>query len=214
MPHGTLIEGWPVASNCDVLFDMLSARSRYSPSGQSGGGRVRNGVRRAGSPRSTEVACQDLWIADTGNNWIVLYRLAREWRLLRMSDEHRNATHLGHAHRARVSIEVGNERGDSLRRFPCRGSCQQLCRLGGSDLHAASLNTGNSPREGIRTYWTAPFIRQLLNFPYGLRPEVADTLSEHERALMGFRTWETYGTSDEFGAVWARPGKDNTGELR
>ena len=84
----------------------------------------------------------------------------------------------------------------------------------GRTWHAASLNTGNSPRVGITTYWTAPYIRQLLNFPYGLRPEVADALSEHERALMGFRTWETYGTSDEFGAQWARPGKDNTGELR
>ena len=54
----------------------------------------------------------------------------------------------------------------------------------------------------------------MLNFPYGLRPEVADALTEHERALMGFKAWETYGTSDEFGAEWARPGKDNTGELR
>ena len=65
-----------------------------------------------------------------------------------------------------------------------------------------------------RVLETAPFIRQLLNFPYGLRPEVADDLTEHERALMGFRTWETYGTSDEFGAEWARPGEDNMGELR
>ena len=39
-------------------------------------------------------------------------------------------------------------------------------------------------------------------------------LREHERALMGFRTWETYGTSDQFGAEWARPGKGNMGELR
>ena len=84
----------------------------------------------------------------------------------------------------------------------------------GRTWHAASLNTGDSPRVGITTYWSAPFIRQLLNFPYGLRPEVADALTEHERSLMGFRTWETYGTSDEFGADWARPGKDNTGELR
>ena len=30
-----------------------------------------------------------------------------------MSDEHRNAMHQGHAHQARVLIEVGNERGDS-----------------------------------------------------------------------------------------------------
>lgn len=68
-----------------------------------------------------------------------------------------------------------------------------------------------SHRSGVHP---APYIRQLLNFPYGLRPEVADDLSEHERALMGFRTWETYGTSDEFGAEWARPGKKNMGELR
>ena len=84
----------------------------------------------------------------------------------------------------------------------------------GRTWHAASLNTGSAPRVGITTYWTAPFIRQLLNFPYGLRPEVADDLTAHERALMGFKTWETYGTSDEFGAEWARPGKDNMGELR
>ena len=84
----------------------------------------------------------------------------------------------------------------------------------GRTWHAASLNTADSPRVGITTYWSAPFIRQLLNFPFGLRPEVADALTEHERALMGFKAWETYGTSDEFGTDWARPGKDNTGELR
>ena len=44
-------------------------------------------------------------------------------------------------------------------------------------------------------------------------PEVETALSEHERALMGFKTWQTYGTSDEFGAEWARPGKDNMGEM-
>ena len=52
------------------------------------------------------------------------------------------------------------------------------------------------------------------NKEMGVRPEVADDLTEHERALMGFKTWETYGTSDEFGAEWARPGKDNLGERR
>ena len=60
----------------------------------------------------------------------------------------------------------------------------------GRTWHAASLNTGDSPRVGITTYWSAPFIRQLLNFPYGLRPEVADALTEHERALMGFKAWD------------------------
>jgi len=60
----------------------------------------------------------------------------------------------------------------------------------------------------------SPFIHPLLNFLYGLRSEVADDLTEHERTLKGFKTWETYGTSDVFGPEWARPGKDNMGELR
>ncbi len=84
----------------------------------------------------------------------------------------------------------------------------------GRTWHAASLNTGNSPRVGITTYWTAPFIRQLLNFPYGLRPEVAAELSEHERALMGFKIWNTYGATDDFGAQWARPGPETMGILK
>ncbi|MBN36545.1 MAG: hypothetical protein CMM46_17555 [Rhodospirillaceae bacterium] len=84
----------------------------------------------------------------------------------------------------------------------------------GRTWHAASLNTGTTPRVGITTYWAAPFLRQLLNFTYGLRPEVTADLSDQERALMGFKPWSTYGTSDEFGADWARPGKDNVGELK
>ena len=31
---------------------------------------------------------------------------------------------------------------------------------------------------------------------------------------MGFKTRETCGMSDESGAEWARPGKNNMGELR
>ncbi len=83
----------------------------------------------------------------------------------------------------------------------------------GRTWHAASLNTGDGPRIGITTYWSAPFLRQLLNFTYGLRPEVAADLTDQERSLMGFRTWSTYGTSDNFESEWARPGRDNTGPL-
>ena len=79
---------------------------------------------------------------------------------------------------------------------------------GGSQLHLRRIQVSRR-RSGLRNR-----VRQLLNFPYGLRPEVADDLTEHERALMGFKTWETYGTSDEFGAEWVRPGKDNLGERR
>jgi ectoine hydroxylase-related dioxygenase (phytanoyl-CoA dioxygenase family) len=83
----------------------------------------------------------------------------------------------------------------------------------GRTWHAASLNTGNSPRLGITTYWGAPFLRQLLNFTYGLRPEVAADHNENERALMGYRVWQSYGATGNFNAAWATPGAENLGEL-
>ena len=83
----------------------------------------------------------------------------------------------------------------------------------GRTWHAASLNTGTTPRMGITTHWCAPFMRQLLNFTYGLRPDVADDLSEHERSVMGFRVWSTYGATGDFNADWATPGAENLGEL-
>ena len=83
----------------------------------------------------------------------------------------------------------------------------------GRTWHAAGFNTGNAPRLGITTYWGAPFLRQLLNFPYGLRPEVAADLSERERGLMGYRIWQSYGATGNFNAEWATPGDKNLGEL-
>ena len=83
----------------------------------------------------------------------------------------------------------------------------------GRTWHAASLNTGNTPRLGITTYWGAPFLRQLLNFTYGLRPEVAADLNENERSLMGYRIWSSYGATGHFDAEWATPGHENLGEL-
>ena len=83
----------------------------------------------------------------------------------------------------------------------------------GRTWHAASLNTGTTPRLGITTHWCAPFLRQLLNFTYGLKPEVAAELNEHERAVMGFKVWSTYGATGDFNATWATPGDENLGEL-
>ena len=83
----------------------------------------------------------------------------------------------------------------------------------GRTWHAASLNTGNSPRLGITTFWGAPFCRQLLNFTYGLRPEVAAGLSDAERALMGWKIWSSYGSTGDFNAEWATPGEMNAGEM-
>ena len=62
--------------------------------------------------------------------------------------------------------------------------------------------------------WTPGVQRPSAHSQHGLRPGVADDLTAHERALMGFKAWETCGTSDEFGAEWACPGKDSTGGLR
>jgi len=84
----------------------------------------------------------------------------------------------------------------------------------GRTWHAASLNTGNGPRLGITTYWCAPFCRQLLNFTYGTRPEVAAGLTEQERALMGYKVWGTYGSTGDFDAEWASPGAENLGALK
>ena len=80
-------------------------------------------------------------------------------------------------------------------------------------LAAASLNTATGPHIGITAYRSAPFLRQPLNFPHGLHPDVAAGLTERERGRMGFRIWSTYGTSDDFESEWARPGSDNTGPL-
>ena len=56
-------------------------------------------------------------------------------------------------------------------------------------------------------------MRQLLNFTYGLKPEVASDLSEHERSVMGFKVWSTYGATGDFNADWASPGDKNLGEM-
>jgi len=84
----------------------------------------------------------------------------------------------------------------------------------GRTWHAASLNTRRTSRIGITTYWAAPFIRHLLNFTYGTRSEVIAGLSDHERALMGFGPWSTYGSIGDFNAKRASPGDENTGELK
>ncbi len=40
----------------------------------------------------------------------------------------------------------------------------------GRTWHAANLHTGTGPRTGITTCGSAPFLRQLLDLPHGLRP--------------------------------------------
>jgi ectoine hydroxylase-related dioxygenase (phytanoyl-CoA dioxygenase family) len=83
----------------------------------------------------------------------------------------------------------------------------------GRTWHASSLNTSKGPRLGATSYWGAPFCRQLINFTYGLRPEVAADLSQEERALYGFKSWSNYGWTGTNGSEWAHPGEGNLGEL-
>ena len=84
----------------------------------------------------------------------------------------------------------------------------------GRTWHAASQNNSNGPRVGITTTWAAPFCRQLINFTHGLRPDVVAELTEHERSVLGYKVWTTYGSTGDFAADWASPGAENLGELR
>jgi len=106
------------------------------------------------------------------------------------------------------------EPGRAYNCVPAEAPAGSIVAWEGRTWHAASLNTGNTPRVGITTYWGAPFLRQLMNFTYGLRPEVADDLSDDERRLYGFRSWSSYGSTGASERMWAQPGKDNIGELK
>ena len=93
----------------------------------------------------------------------------------------------------------------------------------GRTWHGSGLNTGTAPRLGITMYWAAPLLRQLNNFTYGLRPEVVADLSDSERAVLGFKLWNDYGSTNDFDdewevdgekkPQWASPGAESTGEL-
>ena len=72
--------------------------------------------------------------------------------------------------------------------------------------HASGANRGNGARLGITATFMGPQFRQQQNFPYALRPSAQAALSDELRALLGFRVWNDYGASDDFGAAFARPG--------
>jgi len=78
--------------------------------------------------------------------------------------------------------------------------------------HASGENKTGTPRVGIQTSYCAPQFRQLRNFTVALRPEVQARLSDELRSLLGFKLWSSYGSTDDYEAVFARPGYERFGK--
>ncbi len=83
----------------------------------------------------------------------------------------------------------------------------------GRTWHSADLNTSNAPRYGITTYYGAPQFRQMLNFTYGMKDEIADNLSLKSRSLLGFKPWGGYGATGDQHAESIVRGDQQIGEL-
>lgn len=83
----------------------------------------------------------------------------------------------------------------------------------GRTWHAAGANSGNGPRIGVSTYFSAPQFRQLVNFPYGTRPEVFEAMTDADRHLFGYGVWEAIGNTGGAMTGIAEPGVRSTGAL-
>jgi ectoine hydroxylase-related dioxygenase (phytanoyl-CoA dioxygenase family) len=83
----------------------------------------------------------------------------------------------------------------------------------GRTWHSADLNTSNAPRYGITTYYGAPQFRQMLNFTYGMKNEVAEKLQAKSRSLLGYKPWGGYGATGDQHAESIVPGDQQIGEL-
>ena len=79
--------------------------------------------------------------------------------------------------------------------------------------HGGSLNQSGRPRPAVLMGYTGPQFRPILNFPFGLRSEVAEKLPDDVRKILGFRVRNGYGATDDFSALFATPGRENTGSL-
>ncbi|MFT5113573.1 MAG: ectoine hydroxylase-related dioxygenase (phytanoyl-CoA dioxygenase family) [Parasphingorhabdus sp.] len=77
------------------------------------------------------------------------------------------------------------------------GSAGSAVIFEGRTWHSADLNTSDAARYGITTYYGAPVFRQMLNFTYGMKDEVADQLSLKSRRLLGFKPWGGYGATGD-----------------
>lgn len=93
------------------------------------------------------------------------------------------------------------------------GSAGSAVIFEGRTWHSADLNTSCAPRYGITTYYGAPQFRQMLNFTYGMKDEIADKLSLPNRALLGYKPWGGYGATGDQHAESIVRGDQQIGEL-
>ena len=83
----------------------------------------------------------------------------------------------------------------------------------GRTWHGSGVNTSDSYRLGLTTFFSGPVVRSLTNMTYGTRPEVLAELDDDMLQLLGFAPWNGYGATDEPNAAFARPAVETVGEL-
>ena len=80
--------------------------------------------------------------------------------------------------------------------------------------HGAAPNLSNHSRYTVLLGYTGPQFRPILNYPFGLRPEVADSLTDEMRDVLGYKIWNGYGATNDFTSRHATGGLENTGEMK
>ena len=103
--------------------------------------------------------------------------------------------------------------GDDYDTINVTGPAGTVAVFEGRTWHGADLNRSITPRYAVSTYYCAPQIRQMANFPYGTRPEVMQSLTPELRALLGLKPWGGYGATGDPGSTLITPGEHNLGAL-
>lgn len=99
---------------------------------------------------------------------------------------------------------------------PAEAPAGSLILWEGRTWHATGVNrTAAEFRLGVTQNFVAPMIRPLVNYPYSLRSEVAERLTEREKELLGFTTWTAYGNEGVPAQRmrYFKPAAAQTGEL-
>ena len=80
--------------------------------------------------------------------------------------------------------------------------------------HGTGSNVGNTDRLAMILTFCGPQYRPQENYTVGIRPEVYSRLSEHAKALLGFKVWWAYGRTGDPNVDFIDPKEVSTGELR
>jgi len=83
----------------------------------------------------------------------------------------------------------------------------------GRTWHGAAANVSDKIRYTTIMAYTGPQFRPILNFPFGLRSDVAASLTDAQKKVLGFKIWNGYGATNDFSSTFATPGSQNIGEL-